>query len=484
MTASQPPDTADPPPAPVVAPLPSAPLPAAPLASAPLPSAPVPTAPRPLWRNLRFQALWIGMTSSTLGVAVADVAYPLVILTMTGSPARAGLFAAVQAIAMLAAGLPAGSLADRFDPRAIVLVTEAGRAAVTAAVVVALAAGWLSLPLLLAAGALLGLGQAACDTARTLLLRSVVANEQLTTALAQDQVRTNGAAMAGPAVGGALYAVRALAHAAPFVFTAASFALALATTALLPRPERRQTGPGDRQGRTGPGDRRRQTGPAARQGQTGPDDRQPGDQGAAADPAPGGMLAGVRVLWGHPVLRAAMILIMVVNTLGAGLDLIVIVLLRHQTVPSTEIGLALGAGYAGGIAGIPVIRIVHRLRPGVMLLAVCLVVVPVLALLAVPLGPWWAAALLFVALLGIPSVQVAMDILVIRQAPAEQRGRVVAAFMTLIGLGVPIGLAGCGLLLQYVPAQAAMLALAAVLAVAVAYSATRRELWHARWPAR
>jgi hypothetical protein len=44
--------------------------------------------------------------------------------------------------------------------------------------------------------------------------------------------------------------------------------------------------------------------------------------------------------------------------------------------------------------------------------------------------------------------------------------------------------AGCGLLLQYVPAQAAMLTLAGLLAAAVAYSATRRELWHARWPAR
>jgi MFS family permease len=438
MTAIQPTDTADPSPA------------AAAVASPPS------RAPQPLRRNLRFQALWIGMSSSSLGVAVADVAYPLAILAMTGSPARAGLFAAVQAIAMLVAGLPAGSLADRFDPRAIVLAAEAGRAAVTAAVVLALAAGWGSLPLLLAAGTLLGIGQAICATARMLLLRSVVPNEQLTTALAQDQVRTNGAAMAGPAVGGALYAVRALAHAVPFVFTAASFVLALATTVLLPRRENPQPEPAG---------------------------QRPDGQASAADSARGGMLAGVRTLWGHPVLRAAMILIMVVNTLGAGLDLIVIVLLRHQSVPSTEIGLALGAGYAGGIAGIPVIRVLHRLRPGVMLLAICLVIVPVLALLAVPLGPWWVAGLLFVALLGIPSVQVAMDILVIRQAPAEQRGRVVAAFMTLIALGVPIGLAGCGLLLQDVPAQAAMLTLAAILAVGVAYCATKRELWHARWPA-
>src|SRR5579862_3576692 len=62
--------------------------------------------PAPLRRNLRFQTLWIGMTASTVGVSVADVAYPLIILAMTGSPALAGLFAAVQAVGMLAAGRP------------------------------------------------------------------------------------------------------------------------------------------------------------------------------------------------------------------------------------------------------------------------------------------------------------------------------------------------------------------------------------------
>src|SRR6202453_257654 len=85
-------------------------------------SSPTLKATGPLRQNLRFQALWIGSTSSTLGVAVADIAYPLLILMITGSPAKAGLFAAVQTIGMLAAGLPAGSLADRYDPRSIVLV--------------------------------------------------------------------------------------------------------------------------------------------------------------------------------------------------------------------------------------------------------------------------------------------------------------------------------------------------------------------------
>ena len=423
--------------------------------------------PPPLRRNLRFQTLWIGMTASTIGVSVGDVAYPLIILALTGSPAKAGLFGAVQAIGMLAAGLPAGSLADRYDSRTIVIATEAARAAVTAGVVVALMAGWLSLPLLFAAAALLGIGQAVKGAAGLLLMRSMVAPEQLTRALTQDEVRMNGAALAGPALGGALYGVHALAHALPFVFTAGSFLVALAAAALMTivpsqtRDVRVRVPPADRPGSTAPPES------TAPPGSTAPS---------------GGMLAGLRTLWDQPMLRAATMLIMFVNTIGAGLELVIIVILRHQAVPPGMIGLALGAGAAGGLAGAPLVGILHRLRPGVLMLGMCLLDVLILALLAVPFGPWWVAGLLFIIMLGVPAIRVLVDILVIRQAPPEQRGRVVAALMTLIGLGMPVGLAGCGLLLQYLPAQAAMLTLAAVEAAGVAYCATKRQLWQARWP--
>jgi predicted MFS family arabinose efflux permease len=415
-----------------------------------------PARPLPLWRNLQFQTLWIGTTASTLGVSVADIAYPLTILAITRSPAMAGLFAAVQAVGMLLAGLPSGMLADRYDTRAIVIVTEAARATVTGVVVVALITGWLSLPVLLAAAVLLGIGQAIKGSAQLLLLRAVVPAEQLTQALTQDEIRLNGAALAGPALGGALYVARALAHALPFLFTAASFLTALIGAALM------KLMPGATLDPTG----------------------QPGGRTPDAPPAgTGNMLAGVRVLWDQPVLRAATLLIMGVNTIGAGFELIIIVILRHQAVPSSTIGLALGLGAAGGLAGAPLVKIFHRLRPGVLLITLCLLDVVILALLAVPFGPWWVAGLTFIVMLGVPAIRVLVDILVIRQAPAEQRGRVIAALMTLISLGIPAGLAGCGLLLQYLPAQVAMLILAATEAAGVAYCASRRELWQARWPA-
>src|SRR5215469_18942213 len=90
--------------------------------------------PVPLWRNLQFQLLWAGQAASSLGVGVADVAYPLAILALTGSPARAGLFAAVQTAGMMVGALPGGQLADRHDRRKIVVFAEAARALVTASV--------------------------------------------------------------------------------------------------------------------------------------------------------------------------------------------------------------------------------------------------------------------------------------------------------------------------------------------------------------
>jgi predicted MFS family arabinose efflux permease len=101
-----------------------------------------------------------------------------------------------------------------------------------------------------------------------------------------------------------------------------------------------------------------------------------------------------------------------------------------------------------------------------------------------PFGPWWVAGILFVSMLGVPALRVLLDVLVLRQTPDQERGRVIAAVMVLLGLGTPVGVAGAGLLLQYLSATTTMLVLAVVLAVAVAVFATRRELLQARWPAR
>jgi predicted MFS family arabinose efflux permease len=400
----------------------------------------------PLRRNARFQILWAGSAATALGVTVADVAYPLAILAVTGSPAKAGAFASIQAAAMIAAGLPAGHLVDRHDPRRVLIAVEACRAAVTGLVAAALATGWLTFPLLVVAAALLGMGQPAVSSARLLLIRTVVPPPQLTRALTQDEIRINGADLVGPPLGGAMYSLRALSHAVPFVFIAFSMVVSLVAATLVKVAR-----------------------PAA-------------PPGGGADGKRSGILAGVLTIWRNPVLRATALLIATVNSVGGSLGLVVVVLLRSQSVSPAMIGVTLAAGSIGGLAGASLVKPLHRLQPGVLLISVCLIDVPLLALLAVPAGPWWMAGLLFLAMLTVPSIRVLLDVLILRQAPPSERGRVVGAVMTLMGAGIPVGLAVAGVLLQYLSARTTMLLLVGALCVGVLYCSMKPALWRARWP--
>jgi MFS family permease len=399
----------------------------------------------PLRRNPQFQLVWVGSVFSFLGVEVADVGYPLAILALTGSPGWAAAFGMTQALASLLSGFPAGALVDRLDRRRVLLVTEGARLAVTGSVAVALAVHHLSLGHLIGVAAVLGAAQPTGSAARMLIVRAVVPPVQLTAALTREEIRTNGAQLAGPPLGGLLYG---LAQALPFLFTAVSFAASWVLGLFLRLPAGGA--------------------PAA---------------GRPAAPAGGGMFAGLATLWRNPTLRVATLLCTAINLVSAPLALMTVVVLRDQAVPPWQIGTAMSGLAVGGLAGAALIGPLHRrLRPGVLLIAVAAVEVPILAALALPLGPWWIAAVLFCAKLGVPALRVLVDVLIFRQIPDEQRGRAIAAVMTLFGLGSPVGIAAAGLLLQFGSPATAILAVAGTLAPAVLYSACRRDLRRAPWP--
>jgi hypothetical protein len=328
---------------------------------------------------------------------------------------------------------------------------------------------------MLAAAALLGAGQSVAGAARKPLVRSVVPDAQLTTALIQDEVRQQGAQMAGPPLAGVLYAVRALTHAVPFIFTAAMFVLSMISAVAmraLPKTSRP-----DGQAKAGEAAGAEPAGPA-----------EPAAAAEAVKPAEAAgkgsasMLLGLRALWQNPLLRAAMLLIMAVNTTGAGLDLAIIVILRGEHVRTGLIGTVLAAAAVGALTGALLVKPLHKIRPGILLLAVCLLDIPFTAGIALRYGPLWVASLLFLSSLAVPAIRVLVDVLIFRQTPDEQRGRVVGAVISLIGLGMPAGMAGTGLLLQWLAPQTAVLILAGLLATGVLYCASMRSLWRARWP--
>jgi len=401
----------------------------------------------PLWRNWRYQSLAAGSFSAYTGVSIADVVYPLLILGFTGSPMLASVFGLLQFLAMILCSLPAGSFIDRHDRRKILIVNDSVRAVAGASLALTLASGHVWLVQLYLVAVVLG-GCQAFAGARMIAVRAVVPERQLTRALSQQQVRTAVATLIGPAIGAALYAVS---RSLPFVASAVGLALS-AFTAVLARFD----------GRPEP---------------------QPEPAGAADERSGDGALAGLRTLWAQPLMRAAMLLIMIVNLIAVPMDLVLIVQARHEGVPTHYIGLVLAAFAGGAVLGGPLIPLLHRLvRPGWLLIGFVSLFTCVLPLLAIPLGGFWMAGCIAVVGMALPALDVLIQVLIFQQVPDNQRGRVVSAAMMLMSLGMPLGSALGGLLLQVFTPTTALLAFAVVTGASALYALSQRSLRSAAWP--
>lgn len=69
----------------------------------------------PLRRNREFMLLWSGQALSSLGSQISLVAYPLLVLAITGSPAKAGIVGFARNLPVAVLALPAGAIADRVN---------------------------------------------------------------------------------------------------------------------------------------------------------------------------------------------------------------------------------------------------------------------------------------------------------------------------------------------------------------------------------
>ena len=160
---------------------------------------------RQLARNRDFTILWVGETISELGTTMALFVFPLLGYQLTHSTVAAALLTAADLLGMAVMMLPAGILADRYDRRTLMLVSDAARFAVIGALAVVDGTGHLSIGFLVVIALFEGLATGFFTPALGGLIPLVVEEPGLGSANALIGLARNMSYIVGPSVAAVLY---------------------------------------------------------------------------------------------------------------------------------------------------------------------------------------------------------------------------------------------------------------------------------------
>lgn len=161
---------------------------------------------RPL-RHRDFRNLWLGQAVSSVGAAIAQVAVPFQLYSLTHSTLAVGLLGLTALVPLLVVPIVGGAVADASDRRTLLLRTEAGMTVL--AVLFLLNASlahpkvWALYVLDAASIAVYSLGRPAMST----LSPRLVPDDEIAAATALTSVYSSLAAVGGPAFAGVLIAV-------------------------------------------------------------------------------------------------------------------------------------------------------------------------------------------------------------------------------------------------------------------------------------
>src|SRR5580693_3054795 len=400
--------------------------------------------PVPLRRNRDFQLLWGGQAVSLLGSQTSKIAYPLLVLAMTGSPAKAGIAGFAAMLGYLLFPLPAGGLADRHDRKRIMIACDAIRLAAVGSIAIAGWAAHITYVQVLVAGFAEGTASVFFGVAQRAALPMLVHPSQRSLAVSQNEARQNAAQLAGPALGGTLFG---LSWAAPFAADALSYLASLVTLPFIKTPMQ-----------------------AAAPSAAPAPSAVPAVAAVAAPAASRKLRAelgeGLAFTWRQPFLRYSAFFAASVNVLLQVLTLGLIVLARHDGASSAQIGLIVGCMGAGGLAGAFAAPWVQRRIPAGITITGCMwtwaVLLTLIVLVRVPL--WLCPIVAVFGFVG-PSWNVSVQTYRMQITPNELLGRTSSVAMQ-IGWGViPLGSLLAGFLLQALSPAVAITVVAAGMAV-------------------
>ncbi|MCA1836601.1 MAG: MFS transporter, partial [Actinobacteria bacterium] len=253
----------------------------------------------PLSRNRNYQLLWGSQALSEFGINASMIAFPLLVLSLTGSAAESGLVLGASAAAALIVGLPAGALVDRWNRKKIMLGCEAAQVISVTSLVIALLLGIASLAQIVVVAAVMGACGALFVPAEDASLPNLIPAEQLPTAVAMNSARGHLGQLSGTAAGGFFFAVGRF---MPFMVDVLTHIMSFFFLMFLRVPPR------------------------------------------TARPEPVGHLGreiatGFRWMWQHRTVRVIGLFAVVLNLFFAAYFIVIIVVAQARGVPSGEIGI-------------------------------------------------------------------------------------------------------------------------------------------------
>ena len=266
----------------------------------------------PLRRNRDFVLLQIGQALSTVGSEASGIAYTLLVLALTGSPAKAGLASFARLVPYALFALPAGVASDRFNRKWLMIWADIVRVLALGSLGVSAATGHVTFFQILMVAFVEGTMFVIFNIAEIGAVRSVVPALQLQRAFATEQARMSTVYLAGPPLGGALFG---LARSLPFLVDAVSYAFSTGTLLAMRTPFQEER-------------EERETAGLLTQ-----------------------VKEGLAWLWGHAFLRTCALLFVGGNFLFGALELILIVAAKRQGYSPAVIGGLVSATGAFSLLG-------------------------------------------------------------------------------------------------------------------------------------
>jgi len=399
----------------------------------------------PLTRNSAFMHLWAGQTAAQVGFQVGTLATSAIAITLLhASETQIGVLSALQTVAFLLVGLPAGAWVDGWCKRQVMIAADVARIGALVSIPVAYGLATLTLTHLMIVSALLGLCTVFFDVAYQSYVPIIASKRYIGAANGRLEASYQVGHAGGPGLGGWLLGFVA----PPLVYLLTALTYALSTRAIwrirAPEPAPTRTGA----------------------------------------PLLAQIHEGLTFVRGQRLLFPLFSCIAAAAFAGAGIQVLLpILVLRTLGMSATQLGVLLSAGALGGILGaLTRSAWITHLGIGRTIVATNILGVAILAFqpaaIHIPAWATWVIAAsgiissYFLTVYNVTQMSLRQEI-----CPPHMLGRMNAIFRFAVWGVMPLGSLASGVVAARVGVEAAMyafIALAIGAGIAMAFTPAAR----------